>query len=64
MTGGILQLVAIGIDNIYLIGDPQITFFKIVYRRHTNFSIYSTHLSPSGNTDENGEFIIKRYIRK
>ena len=38
MTGGIIQLVAYGIENIYLNSDPQITFFKMVYRRHTNFS--------------------------
>src|SRR5947207_8230581 len=38
MTGGVLQLVAKGSDDIYLVGDPQITFFKCVYRRHTNFS--------------------------
>lgn len=40
MTGGILQLVAKGPDNIYLIDNPQITLFKNVYRRHTNFSSY------------------------
>lgn len=39
MGGGLLQLVATGQQDIYLTGNPQITFFKIVYRRHTNFSI-------------------------
>lgn len=38
MTGGILQLVTYGIEDIFIIGKPQITFFKTVYRRHTNFS--------------------------
>lgn len=38
MTGGILQIVALGAEDIYLSSDPQITFFKTVYRRHTNFS--------------------------
>lgn len=38
MTGGILQIVAYGIEDLFLIGDPQITFFKTVYRRHTNFT--------------------------
>lgn len=38
MTGALLQLVAYGIDNIYLTHDPQITYFKVVYRRHTNFT--------------------------
>jgi hypothetical protein len=42
MTGGLIQLVAKGIPDIYLTGDPQITFFKVLYRRHTNFSIEST----------------------
>lgn len=39
MTGGLMQLVAYGAQDIYLTGNPQITFFKIVYRRHTNFAI-------------------------
>ena len=39
MGGGLLQIVAYGAQDIYLTGNPQITFFKIVYRRHTNFSM-------------------------
>jgi len=39
MGAGLIQLVAYGIQDIFLTGDPQITFFKILYRRHTNFSI-------------------------
>lgn len=38
MGGALIQLIAYGLDNIYLTSDPQITFFKIMYRRHTNFS--------------------------
>ena len=38
MGGGLMQLVAYGAQDIYLTGNPQITFFKVVYRRHTNFS--------------------------
>ena len=38
MSGGIIQLVASGVENVYLTNNPQITFFKIIYRRHTNFS--------------------------
>ena len=39
MGGGLIQLVAYGAQDMYLTGNPQITFFKVVYRRHTNFSI-------------------------
>jgi len=39
MGGGLLQLVAYGAQDMYLTGNPQITFFKAVYRRHTNFAI-------------------------
>ena len=39
MGGGLMQLVAYGSQDIYLTGNPQITFFKVVYRRHTNFSM-------------------------
>ena len=38
MGGGLMQLVAMGAQDVFLTGNPQITFFKIVYRRHTNFS--------------------------
>ncbi len=38
MSGGLIQLVAYGTQDLFLTKDPQITFFKVVYRRHTNFS--------------------------
>jgi hypothetical protein len=41
MGGGLMQLVAYGSQDIYLTGKPQITFFKAVYRRYTNFAIES-----------------------
>ena len=41
MGGGLMQLVAYGSQDIYLTGKPQITFFKSVYRRYTNFSVES-----------------------
>lgn len=37
--GGLMQLVAYGAQDLYLTGDPQITFFKVLYRRHTNFAM-------------------------
>lgn len=39
MTGGLIQLVAYGEQDMFITHKPQITFFKMVYRRHTNFSI-------------------------
>ena len=38
MTGGLFELVARGIEDIFITSQPQITFFKTIYRRHTNFS--------------------------
>lgn len=38
MTGGILQLIANGKKDLYLTNQPEITYFKTIYRRHTNFS--------------------------
>lgn len=38
MPGGLMQLVFYGAEDIYLTGNPQITFFKTVYRRYTNFA--------------------------
>ena len=48
MGGGLMQLVAYGAQDIYLTGNPQITFFKVVYRRHTNFSIESIEQNFNG----------------
>ena len=39
MGGGLLQLVAKGPQDIFLTGNPQITFFKKVYKKHTDFAV-------------------------
>jgi len=49
MGGGLMQLVAYGAQDIYLTGNPQITFFKVVYRRHTNFSMESIEQTWNGS---------------
>jgi len=54
MGGGLMQLVAYGAQDIYLTGNPQITFFKVVYRRHTNFSMESIQQTWNGNSNTNG----------
>jgi len=59
MTGGILQLVAIGLDNLFINGDPQISFFKIVYRRHSNFSLSTSIIHKTGAMPADGEMIVK-----
>ena len=51
MGGGLLQLVAYGAQDVYLSGNPQITFFKVVYRRHTNFSMESIQQTFNGKFD-------------
>ena len=38
MGGGLIQLVAVGAQDVYLIGNPQISYFKKVQRKYTNFS--------------------------
>ena len=54
MGGGLMQLVAYGAQDIYLTGNPQITFFKVVYRRHTNFSMESIEQTWNGTTTSDG----------
>ena len=44
-----MQLVAYGAQDIYLTGQPQITFFKSVYRRHTNFAVESIQQTINGS---------------
>ena len=68
-----MQLVAYGAQDIYLTGNPQITFFKVVYRRHTNFSIESIQQTFNGHThfggrstatvSRNGDLVTSAYLR-
>ena len=46
-----LQLVAYGAQDVYITGNPQVTFFKLVYRRHTNFSMETIEQTFNGNPD-------------
>ena len=73
MGGGLMQLVAYGAQDIYLTGNPQITFFKVVYRRHTNFSTESIQQTFNGTptfgnratciVSRNGDLITSAYLR-
>ena len=60
---GLLELVAHGIQDIYLIGNPQITFFKVVYKRHTNFSMEAFQVSYDATPTwgQKTTFTISRY---
>lgn len=51
MAGAIAQLVSYGAQDVYLTGNPQITFFKSVYRRHTNFALESIQQVFDGDSD-------------
>lgn len=62
MTGGLLQMVISEQQDIYLTIDPQITFFKKVYRRHTNFATELLEILPEqpANFDNKISFILNR----
>ena len=72
MGGGLMQLVAYGSQDVYLTGNPQITFFKVVYRRHTNFSIEPIQQvfngianwghSVSATISRNGDLLYRMYV--
>jgi hypothetical protein len=51
MAGGVMQLVAYGAQDIYLTNNPEVTFFKTVYRRHTNFALESIEQTFNGTVD-------------
>ena len=56
MGGGLMQLVAYGAQDIYLTGNPQITFFKVVYRRHTNFAVEAIEQTFNGSATLGSKF--------
>ena len=67
-----MQLVAYGAQDVYLTGSPQITFFKVVYRRHTNFAVEPIPQTFNGAADfgrtvtctinRNGDLITNMYV--
>jgi hypothetical protein len=62
MPGGLLSILSYGSTDLFLTGAPQISFFKIVYRRHTNFSIESIEigLNTNINFEDDYEVIFDR----
>jgi len=52
-----MQLVAYGAQDVYLTGNPQITFFKVVYRRHTNFSMEHIQQTFKGTPNNNARVV-------
>jgi hypothetical protein len=73
MGGGLMQLVAYGAQDVYLTGNPQITFFKVIYRRHTNFACESIEQTFNGSVgfgrkvtatvSRNGDLITHCYVQ-
>lgn len=73
MGGGLMQLVAYGAQDIYLTGNPQITFFKLIYKRHCAFALEAIEQTFNGAADwakkvtcsisRNGDLVHKMYVR-
>ena len=68
-----MQLVAYGAQDVYLTGNPQITFWKVSYRRHTNFAMESIEQTFNGQADfgrrvtctisRNGDLCYRTYLQ-
>jgi hypothetical protein len=54
MAGGLMQLVAYGAQDVYLTGNPKVTFFQAVYRRHTNFAMENIEQTVNGTAADSG----------
>lgn len=54
MAGGLMQLVAYGAQDVYLTGQPKVTFFQAVYKRHTNFAMENIIQTVNGTASNNG----------
>jgi len=73
MGGALMQLVAYGAQDVYLTGNPQITFWKVTYRRYTNFAIESIEQTFNGQADfgrrvqcslsRNGDLAYRTYLQ-
>lgn len=63
MSGGIAQLVAVGAQDAHLVGDPEVSFFRSSYKRHTNFSQTVERQVIQGNLSQGGMSSV-RFERK
>ncbi len=73
MAGALMQIVAHGAQNIILTGSPEITFWKVSFRRHTNFAMESIEQTFSGQADfgrrvtctisRNGDLAYRTYLQ-
>ena len=54
MAGGLMQLVAYGAQDVYLTGQPKVTFFQAVYKRHTNFAMENIQQTVNGTAANSG----------
>jgi hypothetical protein len=63
MSGGITQLVAIGAQDAHLVGNPEVSFFRSTYKRHTNFSQTVERQVIQGNVSNGGTSTV-RFERK
>ena len=54
MAGGLMQLVAYGAQDVYLTGNPKVTFFQAVYKRHTNFAMENIQQTVNGSATNSG----------
>ena len=54
MAGGLMQLVAYGAQDVYLTGQPKVTFFQAVYKRHTNFAMENIQQTVNGTASSSG----------
>ena len=52
--GALMQLVAYGAQDVYLTGDPKVTFFQTAYKRHTNFAMETVQQTVAGNVGPGG----------
>ena len=73
MAGALMQLVAYGAQDVFLTGTPEITYWKVSYRRHTNFAMESIEQTFSGQADfgrrvtctisRNGDLAYRTYLQ-
>jgi hypothetical protein len=73
MAGALMQIVAYGAQDLFLTGTPEITYWKVSYRRHTNFAMESIEQTFQGQADfgrrvsavlsRNGDLAYRTYLQ-
>jgi hypothetical protein len=58
MSAALIELVSVGAQDVYITGEPQVSFFRQNYKRYTNFAMKPERMDYIGTFGANNEITV------